>query len=1152
MNLKFCFLFSFLLLVFFSQDACCLENWQNLGLYGGKVAYVTIYSPSNSHSSDNYALDEVYVTISTHNTIHKASGHDGGWTKLGFTSDYDYTINGIAVTQDNGNVYLATSSALFRSTDGGSSWSPIYDIQNARNVRVTANNTIFCNAYYDASDSQLYYSSDQGTTWSTVLTESLEFGSNFEDLSVYENADGTAIYVWAAVTIDDVFYLYRCYYNGSSWTQETISSYTEISDTFEDFMPQRVTVDPNNPNTIFIKGITPEEAPYLIKTTEATADSPTFTQVNIVENEADKVYFADSNVVYCRNYKSIDAGANWTILPDTDEGSGFGSGDIVIIHPRDDNIIYTKTDRGVARSLDAGESFSGINNGLQAVEVEDVVQAPNDENTIIIASECGLARSTDSGSSWTWVQSGTSEWTCLATDSRNGRIYAGNNGAIVSYSDDNGATWTVIEELQIAIVTTYTGIPIRDICPDPFSALTIYVAVSDTTEADVGALYKVTYSEDTSEWTCTELISSTPILAVHAYDYGASVSNPRIIVSFGNFTIAPDDEAATGAGLQVSNDGGTTWETIEGSSDYIWRCLTQDPNNSDVFYAGTGYNGCRNRETGRPGTVFKSTDGGLTWTDVYPNSAGNLGVFRDVVVDPNDSNKVYAAMRNIIYYSPSAGNLVNNETVNTEDEDEDEDEDEEQTSSWEEHYVGDTSARFLALHMMEGEVYANSLSRAYRNPAGISAQTTDYSLSMGAETGAYVWGTSTSWYFAEGCTTSGYDTWLLLSNPNSQAATVTVTYYTPSTTISKNYTIGATSRYSIHVDTISGLEDTDVSMKIEVTNNVTIAAERAMYWNNMTKGHDTIGVTSTSQTWYFAEGSTADYNTYILLLNPNSSAANVALTFMKTDGTNIVHTVTVPANSRYTVNTSSLSTIANANFATKVDSDLTIVAERAVYWNNMSGGHCSIGTTTPSSTWYLTEGYTGGTYNTWILIQNPGDGAATCTVTFYVNGASSEERTYIVGGKSRYSIHVDNILSNHEVSTFIDAGTSQVVAERAMYWGSGTSGDGHCTIGAKTLSQTWYLAEGCTAEDFDEFILLMNPNSTAATVTVNYLKTDGTTVTETYTVPAQSRFTIHTDNISGLESASFSASITATIGIAVERAMYFGGTGGHVSRGLSD
>ena len=47
----------------------------------------------------------------------------------------------------------------------------------------------------------------------------------------------------------------------------------------------------------------------------------------------------------------------------------------------------------------------------------------------------------------------------------------------------------------------------------------------------------------------------------------------------------------------------------------------------------------------------------------------------------------------------------------------------------------------------------------------------------------------------------------------------------------------------------------------------------------------------------------------------------------------------------------------------------------------------------------------------------------------------------------------------------------------------------HSTGGA---FPTWYFAEGTTRTDFDEFILLSNPNAADVPATLHYEKTDGT------------------------------------------------------------
>ena len=101
-----------------------------------------------------------------------------------------------------------------------------------------------------------------------------------------------------------------------------------------------------------------------------------------------------------------------------------------------------------------------------------------------------------------------------------------------------------------------------------------------------------------------------------------------------------------------------------------------------------------------------------------------------------------------------------------------------------------------------------------------------------------------------------------------------------------------------------------------------------------------------------------------------------------------------------------------------------------------SDGHNSIGTTSTSATWYLAEGYTGGDFDEWILIQNPNSAAANVNVAYFVRGGEPQYYNYTVSANSRYSIHVDEIpgMSAVEVSAKIES-DQPVIAERSMYFG---------------------------------------------------------------------------------------------------------------------
>ena len=97
----------------------------------------------------------------------------------------------------------------------------------------------------------------------------------------------------------------------------------------------------------------------------------------------------------------------------------------------------------------------------------------------------------------------------------------------------------------------------------------------------------------------------------------------------------------------------------------------------------------------------------------------------------------------------------------------------------------------------------------------------------------------------------------------------------------------------------------NVSTKVTATQG-TIACERSMYGDNKTWGHDSIGVTEPSSTWYLAEGYTAGgMETWVLVQNPNATAVTVNLALQTDSGLEQpaeLQNVSIPANSRISFN----------------------------------------------------------------------------------------------------------------------------------------------------------------------------------------------------------------------------------------------------------
>jgi hypothetical protein len=322
----------------------------------------------------------------------------------------------------------------------------------------------------------------------------------------------------------------------------------------------------------------------------------------------------------------------------------------------------------------------------------------------------------------------------------------------------------------------------------------------------------------------------------------------------------------------------------------------------------------------------------------------------------------------------------------------------------------------------------------------------------------------TTWYFGEGYTGGTFDTYILLSNPDpTQTAQAKLTFLKPDgSTVEKNVSVGPHSRETIKVDDEPGMGNAGFGTKVEVTSGPGIVAERAMYWSDYSGGnggHNTIGATGLSTAWYFGEGYTGGtFDTYILLSNPDpTQTAQAKLIFLKPDGSTVEKNVSVGPHSRETIKVDDEPGMGNVGFGTKVEvtSGPGIVAERAMYWSDYSGGndgHNTIGTTRLSTSWSFGEGYTGGTFDTYILLSNP-DPTQTAQVklTFLKPDGSTVEKNVPVGPHSRETIKVDDEpgMGNTGFGTKVEVTSGPgIVAERSMYWSDYLGGNGgHNTIG---------------------------------------------------------------------------------------------------------
>jgi len=227
---------------------------------------------------------------------------------------------------------------------------------------------------------------------------------------------------------------------------------------------------------------------------------------------------------------------------------------------------------------------------------------------------------------------------------------------------------------------------------------------------------------------------------------------------------------------------------------------------------------------------------------------------------------------------------------------------------------------------------------------------------------------STHWFLAEGATVSAFgstgsffDMFVLIANPNTAAATVTMTYLLPDgTTVEKTLGVAANSRQTVYVNGADArLADTPVSTV--VTSDQPVIVERAMWWPGPTwatwyEAHNSPGTTETGTLWALAEGESApQIETYILIANTSSSAGQVKVTLLFEEGTPATaeQTFTLLANSRRTIYppwdfAAAVPAGTDRRYGVLIESVGTtpaqIVVERAMYANDDAGVTWAAGT----------------------------------------------------------------------------------------------------------------------------------------------------------------------------------------------------------------
>ena len=294
--------------------------------------------------------DETYQWVPVNNGLYDVNN--------GLT---DGAVLSLAIDPTNTQViYVGTDGGVFKSTNGGTSWSQINNGLTASYIDSLAIDPTTTQVIYAETLMGVCKSTDGGAHWTQSGLKCGEVNS----LAI----DPTNTQVIYAGTFDKTWYnqgVFKSTDGGKNWTQ--INNGLTDTDT-----PRCLAIDPTNTQVIYVG----TENTHVYKSTDGGANWSQ-TSRGLTRGVSVTTYvFAlaidptNTQVIYAGTrdqgvFKSTDGGANWTQtnngLPNTKFGMYVTS---LAIDPTNTQVIYAGTYEGVFKSIDGGSSWGAINNGL--------------------------------------------------------------------------------------------------------------------------------------------------------------------------------------------------------------------------------------------------------------------------------------------------------------------------------------------------------------------------------------------------------------------------------------------------------------------------------------------------------------------------------------------------------------------------------------------------------------------------------------------------------------------------------------------------------------------------------------------------------------------------------------------------------------------
>ena len=535
---------------------------------------------------------------------------DGGktWRQAGLGGEIVrvLTVSPASASVVYAGVYF--NRGLFRSTDGGATWS-FSGLDGLNVVAISVNpsspSTVYA-SYYESpfgdAAGGLARSQDSGASWTTILSTT-GFGG---PIAINPALPST---IYTTLTTQFGGAVYKTLDGGATWHSVFAGGATILS------RPSELALDPSTPDTLYtnLESFLPPARP---------------------EKPADELGI----------YRTTDGGAHWTQVHDSSVAGDF------FVHPAS-HILYVLGYSHIWRSSDQGVTFTLSFAGLPARQVESLASgAPGVFYSAL--GPGGVFRSVNSGDRWSAVNNGltASEVSAVNADPGiPGRLYAGSSGVGVFEGLAGGAWWH-------EVTAGLAGAEILSIALDPANPSRVFVGTRD-------GIYRSARPGFLLQW---DAVHSGAIAAIAIDPSTPSTIYAGMVIGTGPYQgvwkstdggdnwvdlqtpearslaidpVSPSTIYAGGPNLfafpriptiRKSLDGGATWsDASSGIGDGDVFALGIDPSNHTTVYAGTDRG------------VYKSVDSGGVWAPVNTGVGDTTSVLA-LAVDPATPGTVYA------------------------------------------------------------------------------------------------------------------------------------------------------------------------------------------------------------------------------------------------------------------------------------------------------------------------------------------------------------------------------------------------------------------------------------------------------------------------------------------------------------------------------